>query len=79
MNDWKAIVSKNFSTYEGTRPSMTLVAIGGSDIGECIRDASLLALTADIVVKFSFNDTEIIVDPRELIKVSYKKWVDARA
>jgi hypothetical protein len=43
-------------------------------IAEAIREAILLAITEDRVVKFEFNDTPISVDPETLVDFIGKQY-----
>jgi len=45
----------------------------GANIGDCIREAMILALTEMRVVKFKHNEREYVVKPDDLANSIYKQ------
>jgi hypothetical protein len=74
--NWKEFAKNTFSTCE--EKAVILDPVPGSGILECIRVASVVALAEDVVVKFSFNDTGVEIDPREITARAYNQWAKAR-
>jgi len=55
---------------------LTLSTTGGARIGDCLREAMIIALTDDVEVQFTHNDVVYITSAARLIQGDYSYSVN---